>query len=166
MTYAAAPRELVGQAHLSIPELFLARVAASGGDVALREFVPSTGTCVNAYTWRAWSEASLDVAASLIAWGARRGDTVAILAGNVALWPLADVGCMLAGVISVGLYPTASVAQVRDVLADSGTRLVVVDTRQQLEMSVWRWPNCPIDSPSWLTCRTWTCTTMRPAHAR
>ena len=133
MTQSAERHETVVYTSGTIPALFLARVAASGDDVALREFVSSTSTCVDAYTWREWSEVSLDVAASIISSGATVGETIAILAGNVALWPLADLGCMLAGLISVGIYPTASVAQVREVLADSGARIVIVDRRAQLE---------------------------------
>ena len=133
MTHSAERHETVVYTSGTIPALFLARVAASGDDVALREFVSSTGACVDAYTWREWSEVSLDVAASIISSGATVGETIAILAGNVALWPLADLGAMLAGLISVGIYPTASMAQVREVLADSGARIVIVDRREQLE---------------------------------
>ncbi len=84
------------------------------------------------YTWREWHDASRQFAAALIAGGVTRGERVAVLASNRPLWPIADVGALLAGVISVGVYPTSAPSQVIEMLADCEARLIVVDTREQL----------------------------------
>jgi long-chain acyl-CoA synthetase len=116
----------------TIPALFAARVAESGARVALREWIPGLGQAMDWGTWRDWNEASCDVAAALVAAGAHRGDAVAVLAGNNSVWPIADIGIILAGLVSVGIYPTASMAQVRDLLADCAARVVIVDSVEQL----------------------------------
>ncbi|MBI1810294.1 MAG: AMP-binding protein, partial [Gemmatimonadetes bacterium] len=49
------------------------------------------------YTWREWHDASRRFAAALVAAGIGRGERVAVLAANLPLWPIADVGALLAG---------------------------------------------------------------------
>lgn len=117
----------------TIPALFAARVRASGDEPALREFDAATGTLVRAHGWREWREASLDVAAALIAAGGRAGATIAILAGNTILWPVLELGAIEAGMVTVGVYPTASPVQLRDILLDADVSVLVVDTPAQLE---------------------------------
>jgi long-subunit acyl-CoA synthetase (AMP-forming) len=58
---------------------------------------------------------------------------VAVLAGNRPCWPVADLGALMAGAVVAGVYPTAPAAQLRAVLADSGARVLVVDTAEQWE---------------------------------
>lgn len=84
------------------------------------------------YTWREWHDASRRFAAALVAAGVERGERVAVLASNRPLWPIADVGALLAGTISVGIYPTSAPSQVREMLADCEARVVVVDSAEQL----------------------------------
>lgn len=84
-------------------------------------------------TWAELAVRSRGVAGALVASGIRPGDRVAVLAHNSLVWPLADLGTLLAGAISVGLYPTSSAAQVAEVLNDCGARLLVVDDATQLE---------------------------------
>lgn len=117
----------------TIPALFAARVRASGEAPALREFDAATGTLVRAHSWREWRDVSLDVAAALIAAGARAGDTLAILAGNTVLWPMAELGAIEAGMVTLGVYPTASSVQLRELLLDAEVSVLVVDTPAQLE---------------------------------
>lgn len=84
-------------------------------------------------TWAELAQRAREVAGALVASGIRPGDRVAVLAHNSMVWPLADLGTLLAGAISVGLYPTSSAAQVAEVLSDCGARLLVVDDATQLE---------------------------------
>ncbi|MCC6773701.1 MAG: AMP-binding protein [Gemmatimonadaceae bacterium] len=116
----------------TIPALFSARVAASGAAPALREFDAATLAVVRPLSWGEWYEASLDVAVALVEAGCARGTSCAILAGNTLLWPIAEVGAVLAGMVTVGIYPTASAAQVRALLADADVCVVVVDSALQL----------------------------------
>jgi long-chain acyl-CoA synthetase len=84
------------------------------------------------WTYGRWHDAATDVASALIAQGFPAGTRVAILAGTSALWPVADLGVLMAGMVSVGLYPTSAPAQVRDQLADCEARVVIVDDAAQL----------------------------------
>ncbi|HEX2201649.1 MAG TPA: AMP-binding protein [Longimicrobium sp.] len=111
---------------------FLARAARHPQRVALRALAAGGAERDEAWTWGEWAEASRRFAAALVADGHRPGETVAILAGNRFVWPVADLGVLLAAGVSVGLYPTSAPAQVEPLLADCGATTVVVDTPAQL----------------------------------
>ena len=112
--------------------VFLDRVRADGHRPALRLLAAGGAPRDETLTWRAWAERSRAFAAALVANGHRPGEPVAILAGNGLEWPLADLGVLMAGGISVGVYPTSAPGQVRQVLADCGAAFVIVDTAAQL----------------------------------
>jgi long-chain acyl-CoA synthetase len=111
---------------------FLDRAASDADRVAYRELAAGGAPADTALTWGAWAEASRRFAAALVADGLRPGECVAILAGSGTLWPIADVGVLMAGGVSVGLYPTSAPAQVRQIVADCGAKVVVCDTADQL----------------------------------
>lgn len=113
-------------------DVFLDRCARHPERVALRTLRAGGAEADGALTWGAWAEASLRFAAALAAAGHTPGEAVGILAGSRPVWPIADVGALAGGFVSVGLYPTSAPAQVRQVLADAGARAVVVDTPEQL----------------------------------
>ena len=112
---------------------FLSRVRATPDRVALEELAAGGAPADLSLTWTQWREASRSFAAALIADGVQRGDRVAILAGNRALWPIADIGILMAGAISAGVYPTSAPAQIRELLSDCGAVAIVVDTADQLQ---------------------------------
>lgn len=116
----------------TIPAMFAARVSQSGDALALREFDPATGGFRRVMSWREWDRASRALAATLLLAGGTRGSTLAILAGNRVTWPLAELGGVMAGMVTVGVHPTASAAQLREVLRDSGTVTLVVHGAEQL----------------------------------
>ncbi|MGV8907398.1 MAG: AMP-dependent synthetase/ligase [Propionicimonas sp.] len=66
------------------------------------------------------------LAGRLIALGLEPGDRVAIFSANVPQWSLADLACASAGLVSVPLYASSSVEQIRHILADSGSKLAFV----------------------------------------
>ncbi len=114
------------------PALFFARAAELGDDEALRQFDgPRAGERLS---WRDWADASRHFAAALVAAGHAPGEIAAIFAGNRALWPIADIGVMSAGLIATGLYPTSAPAQVRQLLTDSRATVAVVDTAERLSI--------------------------------
>jgi long-chain acyl-CoA synthetase len=112
--------------------VLLDRVRADGHRPALRLLAAGGAPRDETLTWREWAERSRAFAAALVANGHRAGEHVAILAGNGLEWPVADLGVMMAGGISVGVYPTNAPGQVRQVLADCGAAFVVVDSAAQL----------------------------------
>jgi long-chain acyl-CoA synthetase len=100
--------------------------------VAIRTLAAGGAERDAAITWAEWADAARAFGTSLIAAGHREGDRVAILAGNRALWPIADLGTLLAGGVSVGIYPTSSPGQVAHVIEDSGAVVAIVDGADQL----------------------------------
>ena len=113
-------------------DVFLDRARLTPDRVALEEFEAAGASADLSLTWAQWRDASRAFAAGLVAAGVARGASVAVLAGNRALWPIADIGILMAGGVSVGLYPTSAPDQIREILADCGAVAIVVDTREQL----------------------------------
>jgi long-chain acyl-CoA synthetase len=90
------------------------------------------GDITNGWSWSDWERDARYFAAALVDSGCTPGSVVAVLAGNRPVWPIADLGALMAGAISVGVYPTSAAVQVHEVLNDSAARIVVVDTSEQL----------------------------------
>ncbi|MGB8065591.1 MAG: long-chain fatty acid--CoA ligase [Candidatus Sulfotelmatobacter sp.] len=72
------------------------------------------------------------VARALIHWGLRKGDRVAILSENRVEWTVADFASLLIGAVVVPIYSTLTAAQTAYILGDSGARVAVVSTQEQL----------------------------------
>jgi long-chain acyl-CoA synthetase len=116
----------------TVPAAFLERARRHPERVAYRTLAAGGALRDETLTWGEWARDARRFAASLVAAGHHPGGTVAVLAGSRMLWPIADLGILLAGGVSVGLYPTSAPAQVRQVLADCGVSVLVVDTVEQL----------------------------------
>jgi long-chain acyl-CoA synthetase len=87
-------------------------------------------------SWQRFEAEAHEFASALIASGLEKGAAVAILMGNVPVWPMSDLGAIIAGGVSVGLYPTSSAEQCRYIINHSDARVVLVDTMAQLEKIV------------------------------
>ena len=118
-------RPQVNEGPLTI-DAFRDRVAAHPERVALR---PLTG---DAMTWRAWGDAAGQVTAALVTCGVSPGERVVVLAANHVVWPIADLGILEAGAVSVGAYPTSAPEQLLNIVNDSGARVLIVDDAEQL----------------------------------
>ncbi|MGQ0814280.1 MAG: AMP-dependent synthetase/ligase [Gemmatimonadota bacterium] len=112
----------------TILQSFQKQALERGNEAAFAVF----GESAHTHTWAEWERAARSFAAALIDSGCAPGDVVAILAGNREVWPIADVGALMAGALSVGIYPTSSAVQVHEILNDCGACVVVVDTAAQL----------------------------------
>lgn len=73
------------------------------------------------------------MARALRRWGLNKGDRLAILSENRPEWTITDFASLLLGVVVVPIYATLTAPQTAYILTDSGTRVVVVSTQQQLD---------------------------------
>jgi len=83
--------------------------------------------------WEDFEEQVHDFACALLAKNLTRGASVAILAGNVSEWAIADIATIAAGGVGVGIYPTSSKEQCAFIINHSDAEFIVVDTQKQLE---------------------------------
>ena len=87
---------------------------------------PLGGGAVRDYHWREVVDQARRMAAHLQAQGIARGDRVAILAKNTVHWMLSDYAILMAGGVSVPLYPTLAPTTIRQILEHSGAKLLFV----------------------------------------
>ncbi|MFD8646758.1 AMP-dependent synthetase/ligase [Streptomyces mirabilis] len=78
-----------------------------------------------------FAEQVLAVAKGLIAEGLAPGDRIAIMARTTYEWTLLDFAAWAAGLVTVPVYPTSSVFQVRWILQDSGAVALATETVAQ-----------------------------------
>lgn len=88
--------------------------------------------------WRTQTYAELEakargIAGGLIASGIEIGDRVGLFANNCPEWTEADFGCVLARAVSVPLYATSTPEQIQHILADSGSKALVVGGKSEAE---------------------------------
>jgi long-chain acyl-CoA synthetase len=75
----------------------------------------------------------LAIARYLQSWGISRGDRVAILSENRPEWTMADFACLLLGGVVVPIYTTLTSQQTAYILRDSGARVILVSSKEQLQ---------------------------------
>jgi len=71
------------------------------------------------------------IAAGLFSLGVRSGDRVVLLSDSRPEWTLTDAGCLFVGAVDVPIYPTLTPAQVRYIIKDSGSRVLVVSNHRK-----------------------------------
>lgn len=114
----------------TIPVQFLDRTSKHPDRIAMTHYAASGDA--TPMLWKEWRDSSLVFAAALDESRARETRAVAILAGNNFVWPVADLGTILSGRTSVGIYPTSSSVQIEKMLADSAAGVLVTDDPAQL----------------------------------
>ena len=67
------------------------------------------------------------VGRGLIATGVEAGDRVALLCSTRYEWNVLDFAIWAAGAVTVPIYDSSSAEQIRWIVEDSGTRLIVVE---------------------------------------
>ena len=75
--------------------------------------------------------------------GIGKGDRCALLSENRWEWAVADFAMMTAGIVSVPLYPTLTLDQIRYLLEHSEAKVVMVSTVDQLEKIQAAWDRLP-----------------------
>ena len=99
------------------PDLLLARDGESWRPISSRDF---------SFTVRS-------LALGLNALGIQPGDRVALLSENRPEWAMTDYAVVCGGALTVPIYPTLPAEPAAQLLIDSGARIAVVSTAEQLE---------------------------------
>ncbi|MBI4969164.1 MAG: AMP-binding protein [Rhodospirillales bacterium] len=126
----ASQAEIVRLRHSTIPGLLAARAKAEPDRIAYRAKIRGI------YQERSWADFADRVARcafGFMALGLRKGDRVAIMGDCCEGWTLADLGAQAAGGISYGIYPTASVAEVKYHLEHGGAELFVAEDQEHVD---------------------------------
>ena len=76
------------------------------------------------YTWGEVANEARSMAAALVSMGVKPGDRVALASKNCAHWFMADFAIMMAGGVSVPLYPNQMADTTRYVLEHSGAKIL------------------------------------------
>jgi long-chain acyl-CoA synthetase len=84
-------------------------------------------------TWAQYGDRVNKVGKALISLGFQPGDKMSLLSLNRPEWHIADVGCMAVGGATAAVYVTNSPDQVRHVVADSDSKIAIVENTGQLE---------------------------------
>lgn len=74
-----------------------------------------------------------DLSLGFSALGVAAGDRVALVSESRPEWLFTDLAVLAAGGVLVPIYPTLSAGQIKYILEDSGARVAVVSSKQQLD---------------------------------
>src|SRR5690349_20656111 len=101
---------------VTLVRTFLDQARTSGRRAALRTKRRGVWEAVS---WTEWEARARSVAAALAAAGVATGERVAIFANTREEWVIADTGVLLAGAVTVPVYPTLIGEQAAYILEDS-----------------------------------------------
>jgi len=73
------------------------------------------------------------LAQALLAWGAQKGDRIALTGENRWEWAVTDFATLAIGTVNVPIYPTLTGEQIAVLVQDAGCRIAVVSTRQMFD---------------------------------
>jgi long-chain acyl-CoA synthetase len=122
-------KAIAGQTLLSA---FDATVAEQGHKPAYSDKIGIDGPGWRTVSWTDVADQSRTVAAALMGYGVRPGDTVAVMASNRIEHVLADLGALHAGAVPMSIYNTLAPDQVAYVAAQSAPRVVIVENNDHL----------------------------------
>lgn len=78
------------------------------------------------WTWKQAGDEARRIAAALQGLGIRPGDHVSLLSKNCAHWIMADLAIMMAGCVSIPLYPTLSSHSLQPIITHSDSKAIIV----------------------------------------
>jgi len=113
----------------SVGAMLQRQVAASGGREALRY---RAGDRWLSLTWQQTQDRAHELAAGLLALGIGLEDRVAIASNTRLEWILADLAVMCAGGATTTVYPSTQHEDVRYILSDSASRVVIAEDAEQV----------------------------------
>ena len=109
----------------NITNIITDRVASEPHRVLVSRAIGSTWQPVTAFEL---DQEIRSVAKGLIARGVAKGDRVAIMARTRYEWTILDFAIIYCGAVTVPIYETSSAEQIKWILSDSGSVLLVVET--------------------------------------
>ena len=83
-------------------------------------------------TWAGADAAAREIAAGLVSHGVVPGDRIGLVSLTRLEWALVDVGILLAGAVTVPIYPQSTAEQCEFIIRDAGAKLVIVEDAGQL----------------------------------
>ena len=113
----------------TLAKLFLHRCRTLGERTAHRE---KEFGIWRSHSWSAFLDCARTIGLGLAALGLKRGEVVSILSEDCKEWIYADLGVQCVGGIVSGIYTTDSAGQLAYLLADSGSRFLIVENGEQL----------------------------------
>lgn len=113
----------------SVAHMFLNRVAATPHGEAFRYPQDHTWESV---TWQQVGERVANVAGGLISLGITPEDRVALVSSTRYEWVVVDFAVMCAGAATTTVYPTTNDRDTAYILANSGSKVVIVENQSQL----------------------------------
>ena len=78
------------------------------------------------WTWAQAGNEAKRIAQGFYSLGLKEGDHIAILSKNCAEWIIADIAIMMAGCISIPIYPTLSATAIEPILIHSEAKAIVI----------------------------------------
>lgn len=112
------------------------------------------------FTWLSAGEEIRKMVTAIHSMGIQKGDKIAILSKNCAYWVMADLAIMMAGCVSIPLYPNISPNQLNELLLHSDSKMIFLgklDDPEKMQAAVPKqliqicFPFYPIEN-----CPTWT----------
>jgi long-chain acyl-CoA synthetase len=112
-------------------DVFFERVKVAPEAEAMRWLGPEGALC--ATTWAEWDAKARALASGLIEIGMAPGARVVVLSRTRVEWAWLDVAILMAGGISVPIFPSELPASCNRVLRDSGARVAIAENPWQLK---------------------------------
>jgi long-chain acyl-CoA synthetase len=78
------------------------------------------------WTWAQAGDEARRIAQSFHSLGLKEGDHIALLSKNCAQWIIADIAIMMAGCVSIPIYPTLSAAAIEPILIHSESKAIII----------------------------------------
>ena len=114
----------------TINQAFLDTVERRGGYPALKSKIDGT---YQPTTYDQLADHVKNFSLGLRELGLNFGDRVAMLAENSQKWAVADLGILSLGAVNVPMFYTSTSKQVSYIVQDSGSKIICVSTKRQLE---------------------------------
>lgn len=116
--------------HLTLPRKLQHWARERPQDVALRQKDFGIWSPI---TWRDYEEQARHFGVGLMALGMAPRSRVAIISENRCEWVYAQIGCGMAALVTVGIYPTSPAAEVAYLLQAADVSAVVCEDQEQLD---------------------------------